>query len=119
MRRHTTLCCHIVQREDCVSGAACLKRADLLEIFTLKKQRRAAGLVESRARQDRRAMNMRPNPLTRRANAIEIERDNLAILGLADLAHRDTVTNREPDLRWHVEGKNCNDHLTSGVNFVG
>ncbi len=119
MRRDTASRNFIIKRKNGISCTACLERADLLEIFTLKKQRRAAGLVDSRARQDRRAMNMRPNPLTRRANAIEIERDNLAILRLGDLAHRDTVTNREPDLRWHVEGKNCNDHLTSGVNFVG
>ena len=74
MRRHTTLRCRVVQGEDCVGGAACLKRTNLLKILALKKQRRPTRLIQPLTRQYRRAMNIRLNALVRRANAGEIER---------------------------------------------
>src|SRR6202023_4138129 len=60
-----------------------LEGADLLKIFALKKQRRATGFIQSLARQHRRPMNVRTNPLMRSANAIEIDCHNLPIIFVA------------------------------------
>src|SRR5437867_8687977 len=73
MRCHSAPRGGFVQRKDCVSSAASLERADLLKIFALKKQRRAACFIEALARQHWRAMNMCANPLMRRANRSKIE----------------------------------------------
>jgi len=74
MRRHTALRSRIIQGKNGVGRAARLERANLLKILALKKQRRRARLIQSRARQHRRPMNVRPNPLMRRADAIKIYR---------------------------------------------
>src|SRR6266480_1624497 len=66
----------IVQRKYCVGRAARFERTDLLKIFAFKEQSRGRGtrLVQSLACQHWGAMNVRTNPLMRRADAIEIKR---------------------------------------------
>jgi hypothetical protein len=63
MRGHTAPGRHIVKRKNGICGAARLERANLLKVFALKEQRGSAGLIQSRARQHKRAMNMWLNPL--------------------------------------------------------
>jgi hypothetical protein len=74
MRGHAKLCCRIIERKDCVCRPTCFERANLLKIFALKKQRRPARRIQPRARQHRRAMNVRTNPLMRRSDLGELQR---------------------------------------------
>ena len=76
MRGHATPRSRIVERKHGIGRAARLERADLLKIFTFEKQRRAARRIEPRARQHRRTIDMRTNPLMRGADAIEFEKHN-------------------------------------------
>ena len=62
-----------VKRKHGVRRSARFERADLLKILALKKQQRPARFVQSLACQHRGAMNVRTNPLMRRADAIEVQ----------------------------------------------
>ena len=70
---HAALRRGVVKREDRVGRPARLERANLLKILAFEKQRGAAGRIEPRARQDGRAMDVRANPLVRRANGDKVE----------------------------------------------
>src|SRR5207249_3945917 len=74
MGRHTALRRRIVQRKDCIGGAASLECADLLKIFAFEEQRCSACSIQARASQHQCPMDVRSNPLMRRADAIEIDR---------------------------------------------
>jgi hypothetical protein len=63
MRRHTASGRPIVERKNGICGATRFERPNLLKIFALKEERCSAGLIQSRARQHKRAMNMWLNPL--------------------------------------------------------
>src|SRR5438105_11263049 len=73
MRCHAVSTGRITERKDCIRCSACFERTNLLKIFALEKQRRPARLVQSRARQHWRAMDVCTNPLMRRANVLNIE----------------------------------------------
>src|SRR2546423_3713268 len=73
MRRHAAPRCFIVERKNRVCRAARFERTDLLEVFALKEQRRAAGGIKPLAGENRRAMNVRTNPIVRAADGIKIE----------------------------------------------
>jgi hypothetical protein len=73
MRRYATLCRRVVERKNSVGRAARFERADLLKIFTLKKQRCAARLIQPGTLQHRRTLDVPANSFMRRANAIKIE----------------------------------------------
>jgi hypothetical protein len=63
MRGHTVLGRRIVKRKNGICGAARFERANLLKIFALKEEGASASLIQSRARQHKRSMNMWSNPL--------------------------------------------------------
>jgi hypothetical protein len=63
MRRHTAPRGCLVERKDGICRATRFEGPNLLKILALKKKRGAACLVQPRASQHKRAMNMRPNPL--------------------------------------------------------
>ena len=63
----------VIQRKNGIGRAASLKGADLLKILALKEQLYSARFIEPRTGQDGRAMNVRADPLMRRANTIEAE----------------------------------------------
>jgi hypothetical protein len=65
MCRHTASRGCIVERKDGVSSTTRFECTNLLKILALKKERGPARLIQSRAREHKRAMNMRPNPLVR------------------------------------------------------
>ena len=71
---HAPLGACVIQHKYGIGRAASFKCADLLKILALKKQFRSARFIEPRTCQDRRAMNVRANPLMRRADTIEIYR---------------------------------------------
>ena len=73
MRCHAALRSRVIEREDGVGRAARLECADLLKIFALEKKRGDTCLIQARTRQHWRPRDVRPDPLMRRANAIEIE----------------------------------------------
>jgi hypothetical protein len=73
MRRHAASRRRVVERKDRVCRATRLKRADLLKILALKKQRCPGRGIQPRARHHRRAMNVRANSLVCCADPIEIE----------------------------------------------
>jgi len=72
MRHHAPRRVSIRKRLHRVRRPAILKRADFLQVFTLKKNRRPRQRVDRAARHHRRAMNKRPDPLVRRANRLKI-----------------------------------------------
>src|SRR4029434_7045931 len=74
MRRHTTPGRRIVERKNGVCRATRFECTNLLEVLAVKKKRSSACLIQSRASQHKRAMDMRPNPLTGRKDRREIER---------------------------------------------
>src|SRR5262245_7106374 len=74
MRRHAALCGCTIKCEDGIGRAARFERADLLKIFALEKQLRAARLIQSLTSQHWRPLDVGPNPLMCRANAIKMER---------------------------------------------
>ena len=65
----------IVQRKYCVGRAARFERTDLLKIFAFKEQSRGRGTrsIQTRASQHRCPMDVRPNPLMGRMDALKIE----------------------------------------------
>jgi len=63
MRRHTAPGRRIVERKNGICGATRFERANLLKIFALKEEGGSVGLIQSRACQHKRAMNVRSNPL--------------------------------------------------------
>src|SRR5688572_4202034 len=73
MGRHAALRGSLVEREDGIRRPAGLERAHLLKIFALEKKRSARSRIETRAGQDRRAMNVRTDAFVRSADCIEIE----------------------------------------------
>src|SRR6266446_2608821 len=75
----------LVERKYGVSRPARFECANFLKIFTLKKQQGPARLIQPRTRQHRCALDVRTNPLVRRANAIKVERHNCKTIGLAGL----------------------------------
>ena len=81
MRRHPASRGRVVKRKDRVRRASRLEGTDLLKVFALKKQRRSARHIQSRARQHERAIDVGTNPLMRSANAIEIYRHGSFNLG--------------------------------------
>ena len=86
MRRHAVLRRCVVERKHRIRRSPRLKRADFLKIFALEKQRRAAAFIQSLAGQDRRPMNVRLNPITRRADFIEIDHGGLQIFSPVQVA---------------------------------
>ena len=73
MRRHAPPGRRVIECKNCVNRAARLERADLLKIFALKKQRRAARRIQPRARDHRRAMNVRTNAFMCSADGRKVE----------------------------------------------
>ena len=73
MRCHSVPRGRIVERKDRISRPARLEGANLLKIFALKKQRCPARLIQPQARQHRRAIDVRANPLMRRTDFIEVD----------------------------------------------
>jgi hypothetical protein len=63
MRRHTTPGRRIVERKNGICRATRFERAGLLKILALKEERGAARFIQSRAREHKSAMDMRPDPL--------------------------------------------------------
>jgi hypothetical protein len=76
VRRHTAQCSFIIKRKNGVGCTSCLEGTDLLKIFALKKQGRAARVIQPRIRQDGRAMNVWADPLVRCADCIQVEFSN-------------------------------------------
>jgi hypothetical protein len=74
MRRDAAQRGHVIERKDRVCRAARFERANLLKIFALEKQRRAARIIQSRACQHRRIIDVQANPFMRRADAIKINK---------------------------------------------
>jgi hypothetical protein len=74
MRRHTALRGCIVERKDGVRSTTRFECTNLLEILALKKKRGSACLIQPRASQHKRVMDMRPNPLVGGKDRREIER---------------------------------------------
>ena len=93
MRRHAAPSRCIIEQKNGISRTARFERADLLKIFALKKQRRVGRIVQSRADQHRRPMNVRTNPLMRVADVIKIERHNSQIYNPSSLADYDLFRN--------------------------
>ena len=73
MRHHAALRTCVIQHKNGVGRAASLKGADLLKILALEKQFHSARFIEPRTGQDRRAMNVRADPLMRRADTIKVK----------------------------------------------
>jgi hypothetical protein len=73
MSRHAASRDCIIKRKDGIRRAARFKRADFLKIFAFKEQRCSARPIQARASQHRRPMDVRPNPLMGRMDAVEIE----------------------------------------------
>ena len=63
MRCHTTAGRRVVERKHGIGRATCFKCANLLKVFALKEEGGFAGLIQSRARQYNRAMNVWLNSL--------------------------------------------------------
>ncbi len=76
MCHHSALRACVIQHKDGIGRAASLKGADLLKILALKEQFPSARFIEPRTGQDRRAMNVRADPLMRRADTIKVERQS-------------------------------------------
>jgi hypothetical protein len=84
---------HVIERKDRVCRAARLERANLLKIFALEKQRRAARIIQSRACQHRRIIDVQANPLMRRADAIKIKKHH-SILSSTGRGSQETLPHR-------------------------
>src|SRR5438046_9088754 len=91
MRRHAAPSRCIIEQKNGISRTARFERADLLKIFALKKQRCAGRVVQSRADQHRRPMNVRTNPLMRGADVMKSERHNSQIYNPSSLAASDLL----------------------------
>jgi hypothetical protein len=63
MRRHTALRGCIVERKDSICSTTRFECTNLLKILALKEERSFACLIQPRASQHKRAMDIRPNPL--------------------------------------------------------
>ena len=73
MRRHTAARRCIIERKNGVRSATRFECTDLLEVLALKKERGAGRLIQPRAGQHWRAMNVWPNPFVSRTDAIKFE----------------------------------------------
>ena len=76
MRGHTASGNFVIERKNGIGCTSCLEGTDLLKIFALKKQGRAARVIHTRIRQDGRAMNVWADPLVRCADCIQVEFSN-------------------------------------------
>jgi hypothetical protein len=65
MCRHTASRGCVVERKNGICRATRFESTNLLKILALKKERGPARFFQSRAREHKCAMNMRPNPLVR------------------------------------------------------
>src|SRR5437764_1111497 len=104
MRSHAAPRRFVVEREDGVGCSARLERADLLEVLAFEKQRRAAGRIEPRTGQNRRAMDMRADAVVGNANSGEID-------GHDQTLERASVPKRFPTVLRSVTGS------SSAINF--
>ena len=73
MRRHTAPRGYIIERKNGVRSPTRFERTNLLEVLALKKERGAVCLIQPRASQDWRAMNVWSNPFVSRTDAIKFE----------------------------------------------
>jgi hypothetical protein len=73
MRRHTASRSFVIKSKNGIRCTSGLEGPDLLKIFALKKQGRAARVIQPRIRQDGRAMNVWANTLVCCADRIQIE----------------------------------------------
>jgi hypothetical protein len=76
---HATSRSFVIKCKNGICGTSCLECTDLLKIFALKKQRRAARVIQPRICQDGRAMNVWANSLVRCAKVIELKMHDPAL----------------------------------------
>src|SRR6266516_4370316 len=93
MRSYAAPSRRIIECENCVGRAARFKRTAFLKIFAFKKQRGPPRLIQ------RRATNVRTNPLMRGADVIKIERHNSQIYNPGSLADYDLFRNSSFEFR--------------------